>query len=270
MSGENDFSKENFLKKIQEGDSTLLIVGAILMVIPLIVLLLLTSGKSDNKGANQRLKNLTQRKNVFNFATKDDKEGPKAAPSTLSRSSNWFGAKTEEQQISDELHEAMKVVEQSLKEVKAPSFLQGDAKKQYEAEHNFFLCQANGALEERRYADAEKFVEQAIEDARGNVFLIAYAYGTLCAIYEETGDKKKLEEAYKKYFAAVKNIPEEYGGGDLESHARNAYMALKSLNQIDMSKAAEEIANNPLVRAGVVPSNVNIKDVYKDLPVKFE
>ena len=100
MSGENDFSKENFLKKIQEGDSTLLIVGAILMVIPLIVLLLLTSGKSDNKGANQRLKNLTQRKNVFNFATKDDKEGPKAAPSTLSRSSNWFGAKTEEQQIS--------------------------------------------------------------------------------------------------------------------------------------------------------------------------
>ena len=270
MSDENNISKkETFLKKLQEGDSTLLIIGVIVMVIPILALFWVLSG-SEKKPPQQRMKNMMQRKNVFNFASKDEKEGPKAVQSASNKSSNWFGAKTEEQQIADELHEAMKVVEQSLKEVKAPSFLQGDAKMQYEAEHNFYLCQANGALEERRYSDAEKFVEQAIEDARGNVFLIAYAYGTLCAIYEETGDRKKLEEAYRKYFAAVKNIPEEYGGGDLESHARNAFMALKSLNQIDMSKAADEIANNPLVQAGVVPSNVNIKDVYKDLPVQFE
>ena len=269
MSEENKLTKDNILKKIQEGDSTLLIVSAAIMIIPLVFLLWIMSS-SDKKPAQQRMKSMMQRKNVFNFATKDEKEGPKAQPSSSLGKSNWFGAKTEEQQIADELHEAMKVVEQSLKEVKAPSFLTGDAKDQYEAEHNFYLCQANGALEERRYTDAEKFIQQALEDARGNVFLIAYAYGTLCAIYEETGDRQKLEEAYKKYFAAVKNIPPEYGGGDLESHARNAYMALKSLNQIDMSKAADEIANNPLVRAGVVPSNVNIKDVYKDLPVKFE
>ena len=269
MSGNNNFSKENFLKKLQEGDSTLLVVGAIVMIIPLLALFYLTSG-SGKKTPQQRMKSMMQRKNVFNFASKDEKGQTKAPQSTLPKSSNWFGERTEEQQIADELREAMVVVEQSLKEVKAPPFLQGDAKLQYEAEHNFYLCMANGALEERRYADAEKFVQQAVDDARGNVFLIAYAYGTLCAIYEETGDRKKLEEAYKKYFAAVKNIPEEFGGGDLESYARNTYMALKSLKDADLSKAADEIANNPLVRSGIVPSNVNIKDVYKNLPVTYE
>jgi hypothetical protein len=72
MSGENNFSKESFLKKVQEGDSTLLIVGAIIMIVPLIALLTLTSAKTDKKAAQQKLKSLTQRKNVFNFGTKSE------------------------------------------------------------------------------------------------------------------------------------------------------------------------------------------------------
>ena len=262
---------DNFLKKVQKGDNTLLIVGAIIMLIPMIALFFLAGGKTDKKDSHQQLKQMTKRKNVFNFAKEEN--GKSVAPKSAlpAKSSNWFGSsRTVEQQVSDELRDAMKVVEQSLKEVKAPSCLTGDAKEMYEAEHNFYLCMGNGALEERKYAEAEKFFYQALDDAKGNVFLIAYTWGSLCALYETTGDRKKLEEAYKKYFAAVGNLPEEFGGGDLNSIARNAYMALKSLKDADMSKVQAEIANNPMVRSGAVSPNVDLNKVYMDFPVKYD
>ena len=43
MSDENEkFSVESFLKKVQEGDKTLLIIGAIVMIIPMVALFFLT------------------------------------------------------------------------------------------------------------------------------------------------------------------------------------------------------------------------------------
>ena len=123
MSYENKFSKESFLKKVQEGDSTILIIGAVIMIIPLIALLMLTSGKTDKKVAQQKLKNLTQRKNVFNFSTNTE-DGKKSAPKsgTPSKGSNWFGGGTPEQKINDELRAATSTIERQAKEIKVPAW----------------------------------------------------------------------------------------------------------------------------------------------------
>ncbi len=272
MSDEKEkLSLDNILKKIQKGDNTLLIVGAIIMLIPMIALFFLAGGKTDIKSSKQQLKSMTKRKNVFNFAKKEDGKQSALRSDLPSKSSNWFGgSRTIEQQVNDELRDAMKVIEQGMKNIKAPEYMTGDMKESYEAEHNYYLCMGNGALENRNYAEAEKYFQQALEDARGNIFLEAYTYGSLCALYETTGDRKKLEEAYKKYFAAVGKLPPEFGGGDLNSMARNAYMALKSLKDADLSKVSAELANNPMVKSGAIPANVDLNKVYLDFPVKYD
>ena len=273
MSNDNiEFSVENFMKKVQEGDTTLLVIGALLMIVPLCALFFLVGGKAEKKATQYKLKATTQRKNVFNFASKQNGKnvGPKSDSTKRSIGGYFSGTRTVEQKVSDELNSLMKTVENSMKEVRAPSNLSGDAKRMYEAEHNFYLCMGNGAIEEGNYSEAEKLLYQAIDDARGNPFLIAYAYGSLCHLYETTGDRAKLEEAYRNYFKAVKNVPEEFGGGDLEGIARNAFMMLKSLNQADMSKVADSISNNELVKHGDIPSNIDIKNAFKSFPVQFE
>lgn len=271
MSYEDKFSKESFLKKVQEGDSTLLIVGAIIMIVPLIALLMLTSGKTDKKNVQQKLKTLTQRKNVFNFGTKSEdgkKTGPKSG--TPSSSSNWFGG-TPEQRVQNELQAVTKVMEKRAQEVHVPLHLTGDARKQYIAENNYNLCMANGALEEGRYDEAEEFIKKALDEAKDNEFLKLYALGSLCALYERTGDKQKLEQAYKLYIDSVSKIPPEYGGQDLKTSVRDLYQGLlvigKHASESDLSNA---LAKEPLVRSGKVPANINIRDVYKDFPIKYE
>ena len=271
MSYENNFSKESFLKKVQEGDSTILIIGAVIMIIPLIALLMMTSGKTDKKAAQQKLKSLTQRKNVFNFGTKSEdgkKSGPKSA--MPSSSSNWFGG-TPEQRVQNELQAVTRVMEKRAQEIHVPLNLTGDARKQYIAENNYNLCMANGALEAGRYDEAEEFIKKALDEANDNDFLTVYALGSLCALYERTGDKKKMEQAYKMYFDAVSKLPPEYGGMDLKTAVRDVYQGLlvigKHASESDLSNA---LAKEPLVKSGKMPSNVNIREVYKDFPIKYE
>ena len=270
MSGENNF-KESFLKKVQEGDSTLLIVGAIIMIIPLVALLLLTSGKADKKAAQQKLKSLTQRKNVFNFGTKTE-DGKKTAPKSgmPSKTSNWFGG-TPEQRAQNELQAAAKVIEKRAKEVHVPLHLTGDARKQYIAENNYNLCMANGALEAGRYDEAESYLKEALDEANDNDFLRVYALGSLCALYERTGDKKKMEQAYKMYFDAVSKLPPGMGGMDLKSIVRDAYQGLLVLGKhASESDLSEALSKEPIVKSGKLPPNVNIREVYKDFPIKYE
>ena len=272
MAGENKFTKEEFLKKVQEGDSTLLIVGAVIMIIPLIALLFLTTGKTDKKMTQQKLKSLTQRKNVFNFGTKTD-NGKKSAPKSgmPSKSSNWFGGGTPEQRVNDELHSVEKVLEKRAAIIEVPSYLTGDARKQYIAEMNYNLCMGNGALEAGRYDEAEEYIKKAIDEAKDNEFLNLYALGSLCALYERTGDKRKLEEAYKLYIEAVSKIPPEHGGMDLKSSVRDVYQGLaaigKHASEADLTNA---LANDPLVQSGQLPPNINIREVYKNFPIKYE
>ncbi len=271
MSGENNFSKESFLKKIQEGDSTLLIVGAIIMIVPLIALLTLTSAKTDKKAAQQKLKTLTQRKNVFNFGTKTE-DGKKSGPKSgmPSSSSNWFGG-TPEQKIQNELQAVTRVMEKRAQEIHVPLHLTGDARKQYIAENNYNLCMANGALEEGRYDEAEEFIKKALDEANDNDFLKVYALGSLCALYERTGDKKKMEQAYKMYFDAVSKLPPGYGGMDLKSIVRDAYQGLLVLGKhASESDLQDALAKEPLVKSGKVPPNINIREVYKDFTIKYE
>ena len=272
MSDENEkFSVESFLKKVQEGDKTLLIVGAIVMIIPMVALFFLTGGKTDKKMTQQKLRTMVQRRNVFNFGTKED--GTKSAPKSglPSKSSNWFGSRTPAQKIADEIHRAEQVIEQKASVIEVPPELTGDHKKQYLAEHNYHLCCANGAIELKNYAEAEELLKKALDEAKDNAFLEVYALGSLCALYERTGDAVKMEAAYKQYIEAVSKIPPEFGGGDLKRVVRDAYQALATVgNYATPEEITDALEKEPLVQKGVVPSNINIREVYKSFPIKYE
>lgn len=272
MSNENKgFSLEEILKKIQEGDMTLLIAAAIVMVIPVVILIFLTSSTPDKSKAQEKLRTLTQRKNVFNFGTKTD-DGKKSGPKSgmPSSSSNWFGG-TPEQRISDELQAVAKSFESKAHQIDVPIELVGEARDQYLAEKNYNLCMANAALEEGRLDEVEELVKKALEEAKENNFLKVYALGTLCALYERTGDKKKLEEAYKLYIDAVTKIPPEYGGMDLKRAVRDTYQGLLVIGKhATESEIFEALSKEPLVKSGNLPQNVNIREVYKDFPIKYD
>lgn len=274
MNEDSKFSKEEFLKKIQEGDNTLLVVGAIMLLIPVLAIFFLTGGVGGSKKVSREaMRGRVQRKNVFNFGTKNEKGGYTSAPrsGSSSPSSGWFTARTPEQQVADELAEAMKEIEKNQREISVPSNLEGHAREMYVAEHNYNLRMANGCIESGNFALAEEYLKKALEEAQNNVFLRTYALGSLCALYESKGDRKKMEEAYKLYIESVSDLPEEYGGGDLKSIARNAYQAMKSLSKdADQSKVASGIANDSVLRKSGMSGGVDAREVFKDFPVKYE
>ena len=272
MSNENKgFSKEEILKKIQEGDMTLLIAAAIVMVIPVVILIFLTSSGPDKGKTQERLRTLTQRKNVFNFGIKTE-DGKKSGPKSgmPSSSSNWFGG-TPEQRVQSELESAYKTVEKSLSDVEAPFYYEGDAKLQYEAEHNLNLCMARGAIEKGDFKEAEDYLFKALEQNDGNHFLEAYIYSAFCFIYEKQGNSKKLEEFAKLYIESVGKIPEEYGGGNLKANVRDAYQCLLTLSKYsDKSKLSSGISSHLEGCSGDVPAYANIEKAYSNFPVKYD
>lgn len=269
---ENNFTVDNFLKKIQEGDNTILIVGIIALIIPLVALFFLTGGSKSSKGLNnQKIRSMTQRKNVFNFGVKKDNNSKSSSRSNMpSSSSNWFGSRTPEQQVRDEIQSAYKAVERSMAEVRAPSHFDPVTKQNYEAEHNYNLCMAYGAIQHGKYDEAEEYLIKALNDSKDNPFLQAYAYSALCSVYESTGDKVKLEKAIRSYIDAVGNMPNGYGG-DLKRSVRDMYQCLMTLGEYaDPAKVSEALSDSSLSHSGQIPSNVNIKEVYKSFPVKYD
>ena len=269
----NSFSKEEILKKIQEGDNTLLVIGFIALIIPVIALFFLT-GTSDKKTTQQRLRNMVQRKNVFNFGTKKDKNGTMSAPRSGSESSSsWFDTRTPEQKIRDELHEAEQLLEKTMANYVPETNLEGSAKDMYIAENNYFLCTANGAIEEGNFDKAIEYLNKALEEAeyKKNVFLKAYVLGAFCNLYEKMGDSKNCEEAYKLFIEAVAKLPPEYGGGDLRTSARNAYQSLQALGRsADQGKISSFISSDINLGNINLPSNTNMMNVFKDFPIKYE
>ena len=274
MSDDNkNFSIEDIMKKIENGDNSLLVIAGMLLIIPVITLLILTSNPKGTKRMSQeKMKSLVHRKNVFNFGTKTE-EGKRKAPKSSSSSSlsNWFQASTPEERAKEELRSADKIMEKKAAEIHVPSHLEGDARKQYMAENNYNLCMANGALESCKYKEAEEYLAKALDEAKDNNFLLLYALGTLCALYERTGDRAKLEQAYKMYIEAVSKIPPEYGGMDLKKSVRDAYQGLLVLGRhASESEISDAMAKEPLVKSGQLPTGINIREVYKNFPIKYE
>ena len=277
----NKFSVDNFLRKVQEGDNTLLIVGIIALVIPMVALYFLAGGKSTKTMTHQKLRTLNQRKNVFKFSNKKEDKAkssssqgsslPRSGSGASSGGGSWASNKTPEQKLADEIEEASRLVEKNMQEVIVPPSLEGSARDYYLAEHNYNLNKGNSALELKKYDEAEKYLFEALKEAEGNPVLTVFALGSICALYERTGDRQKMEEAYKQYVDAVTNLPPECGGFDLKTTVRDAYKALESVGKYaNDGEIADAMAKTSAVKSGDIPPNFNIRNVYKDFPIKYE
>lgn len=268
---------ENFLNKIQNGDTSLLVVTGILLIIPVIAIFFLTNNpKAGKRVSQEKMRAMVQRKNVFNFGTKDGKGksiGPRSESSGAHRDSSggWFSSsRTPEQIVNDQLDRAMKKLERDNKVI-APSYLDGDDKLFYEAEKNYYLCMAQGRLEEGKYAEVEDFIKQALDYNGDNPFVVANAFSLLAKLYELWGKPKESEEAAKKFLEAVGNLPEGYRRPELKNDVRNAYKSLESLSEYsDPSMVLKAQNNFGFKDTKVFPTRGVLKKLQEDFPIRME
>ena len=123
----------------------------------------------------------------------------------------------------------------------------------------------------KKYEQEMIKIKKAIDEAEDNEILKAYALGALCALYERQGDEKKIEQAYKLYAEAVSKMPPECGGMDLKRIFRDTYQGLLVLGKHSNSnEVSEALSKESILQSGLLPSNMNIKEVYKSFPVKYE
>ncbi|MDD2999536.1 MAG: hypothetical protein PHV05_10790 [Candidatus Riflebacteria bacterium] len=261
-----------YLKKIDMSDVRLLALGVALLFIPVLFFLFFTGGNT-RKISQEKMKTMVVRKHVFNFGAAQP--GSSAAPrSGKDRGTGWFDSSSPAKKTESELEEALKMVKRSRRSERFPPSTTNEQKQAYQAEHHPMMTEGRGELERGNFAAAETMFLQAFDESGGNVFQQVYAMGALCELYELTHDQKKLEAAFKQYMELVGKLPAEYGGGDLAASVRNAYMALKSLQEgADPGKIAHELVNVEAVKQGAIQQGKVSQSLGKTLygfPAKFD
>lgn len=269
---------KELIKKLDFGDVRVLGAGILLLLLPIIFLAFL-SGSGGKKRAvvidQGRLEQMAARKNVFNFGLKQAESAIKTNKETVKTGSGtWFSKKTPEQAIADELRYAMQIIERSKPDYRFPSDFTSAQKQAYLAEHNESLTSGRGALEMGNYSEAERLLKAAYEEGTGNPFLMAYAMGELCSLYEKIGDLKALEGAFKLYMEAIGKMPEGFGGGNLGAAVRNAFMSLKTLREsVASGRASSYVAQDQITSSmPILPSDIEpgIIKTLKTFPAKFD
>jgi len=271
MAEEKDFKK--LLKKVDMSDIRLLAAGVALLIVP-VVFLIFFSGGSSKKISQEKMKTMVARKNVFNFGTSSGSGASSAPSSGKTSGSTWFSSTSPEKRVEQELEDAFKLIKRSQRSDRFPPGSTEEQRDAYKAEHNQFLLEGRGELERGNFAEAEAMFLKAFEEANGNSFQQVYAMGALCELYELTQDRKKLEAAFKQFMELVGKLPPDYGGGDLAASVRNAYMALKQLQEsADPAKVAQGLADVEAVKQGAIQSGKISQGLGKSLfafPAKFE
>ncbi len=266
---------KKILKKIDMSDVRVLIAGVVLLIVPVLVLIYFSSSGNNKKISQQKMKTMVARKNVFNFgSTQSGAAGSSGGGRGKGTGSGWFASSTPEKHVAYELEEAMKLVKRSRASERFPPGTNEEQKDAYRAEHYPLLVEGKGEIEKGNFALAETLLLKALEESGGNVFQQVYTVGALCELYELTQDKVKLEAAFKQFMDLVGKLPADYGGGDLAASVRNAYMALKQLqDSADPAKVALGLADVEAIKQGAIQGGKVSQGLRKSLysfPAKFE
>ncbi len=266
---------KQLLKKIDMSDVRVLVIGVVLLIVPVAILFYFSSGGSSKKMSQEKMKTMVVRKNVFNFGSSQaGSSSGSSASNARGRGSGWFSSSSPEKQVVNELEEAFKLVKRSKASERFPPGTTEEQKDAYRAEHHPTLVEGRGEMEKGNYLLAESLLLKAFEESAGNTFQQVYTMGALCELYELTQDQKKLEAAFKQFMDLVAKLPPDYGGGDLAASVRNAYMALKQLQDgADPAKVAQGLGDVEAVKQGAIPTGKVSQGLGKSLysfPAKFE
>ncbi|MFZ5952944.1 MAG: tetratricopeptide repeat protein [Candidatus Rifleibacteriota bacterium] len=268
---------KDYIKKVDFSDLRVLLVGVVLLVIPIAFLLWLGTSGSNKRLSQDRMRTMVNRKSIFNFGPEKGQQKSMPASSVKSgekSGSGWFADESPEKKVQRELEDAMKIVERSRRPENFPPGTTEMQKQAYRAEHHPSMIYGNAALEEGRVAEAEKFFEQAFEDARDNPFQRVYALGGLLEVYSRKGDYAKHEQVFKLFMEWVGKMPKNAGGGDLQAAVRDAYLSLKKVKEmLDSGGGMDKISQVNLVKDGQIdPAKVG-RELSKSLsvfPAKFD
>lgn len=267
---------KDYIKKVDFGDVRVLLVGIVLLIVPLLFLYSISGSGKSRKFSQQRMKTMVNRKSIFNFS--GGKKAPMASAGNrkadTKASTGWFESDTPEKKVQRELESAFKVVQRSRRSERFLSGMSSEQKSAYRAEHNPFMTEGNGELENGNLARAELLFQQAYDEANGNIFQKVYALGGLCEVYSKMGNQKKYEQAFRLFMEMVGQMPKNAGGGDLKALVRNAYMTLKQLkDSADPGKVSQELGKVDLVKNGKIQGSSVSRGLSKALavfPAKFD
>lgn len=207
--GDNNGSR---IKNVDMSDVKLLVVGVVFLLVPIIFLYYISgsTGRTATDAERARATRLRDRRQVFNFPSKSKTE---PSPSRgLGRPSV-----TPRQSVEDEFKSAAQHIIERGRRVEHPPGTTREQREIYDAEHHPHVIHGNALFDRGDYRSAERSYQSAYDLARDNVFQKLYAVGGLLAVYEATGEYDKYAQSLQRFAQLVGKIPEDLGGGDLET-----------------------------------------------------
>ena len=264
----------DYIKKVDFSDIRVLIAGLVLLLVPVFFILYLSSGSEKGELSRQKIKSMARRKNIFNYSKKKLAKKKSLGKKSGDKGSSWFSSESPEKKAQRELEQAFKTVQRSRRSVSFPPGTTNTQRQAYNAEMNPFICRGNGALENGKLSEAEQMFERALDESRDNIFQKVYALGGLMAVYKAKKDQKSYEKAFEQYMLWVGKLPPDYGGGDLKSAVKNAYLALKHLQEsADPAKVSQAIAKMKKPGEKILPQSEmkkGLSNVLERFPAKFD
>jgi tetratricopeptide (TPR) repeat protein len=265
----------DYVKKIDFSDIRVLVVGLILLLVPVLFIFYLSSGSEKGELSRQKIKSMARRKNIFNYSKKKiEKKAGSAGKTSGKTGSSWFSSESPEKKVQRELEQAFKTVQRSRRSVTFPPGTTHTQRQAYNAETNPLICRGNGALENGNLSEAAQMFERALDESRDNVFQKVFALGGLMSVYEAKNDRESYEKAFEQYMHWVGQLPPGYGGGDLRYAVKNAYMALKHLQEsADPAKVSQAIAKIKTPGESILPESEmkkGLSEALKVFPAKFD
>lgn len=262
------------IKKVDLSDFKVLVIGVILLIIPIFVLMKVSNMGKKSRMSTERVKTMVNRKQIFNFPQSEKNASGKAASGSNRKAGTGWFADTPEKKVQIELEDALKLIQRTRRAENFPSGMTSDQKNSYRAENNPYITSGNGELENGRLKEAEKLFEMAFAEAGDNIFQKVHAMSGLCEVYTRMNDPKKLEQAFNQFMDLVALLPPEFGGGDLRTSVKNAYLHLKKLkDQADPGKVAEALGRSSVMKNTQMDASQVHRGLSKALvafPVKFD
>lgn len=270
MSEDKKFT--DYIKKVEMGDLKILVIGLVLLFVPIIGLMFLLGSDDDQDYIKEHLQNMASRRSVFRFP---GASGRNSAPRGYVKQGGWFSDASPEKKTEMELEDAVKAVQRSSLDRARRFSSSSDPKKQaYAADMDPSICNARGALEVGRLAEAEKFYEEAFKRGDENIFLKLQAISGLCRVYNQMENLEKFEKAFQMYMDIVAKLPPGLGGGDLRASVRNAFLMLKKLKtKASSGKVSQAVLKNKLANKTGLNSSAlkaGVEKALKFFPAKFQ
>ncbi len=233
---------KSLLKKVDIGDTRVLVVGVILLIIPILFMLFVVNRPGQKRASSGAHDRLGMHKKAFSFQRKSQHPAGKMASAASARK-----VLPPEQEWSDMVERISRSRAYIPPQIAA---MPKEKRQYYEAEMNTEIRTANMLISQEKFDEAKAICEQILRTEDENNFLRFMASGNLCDIYNATGDVAALKKEFLRYLDLMEKLNLK---GFETKNVKAGYLAMNRLildfekiksNSEMRSQISETIAKN--------------------------